>query len=115
MSLSVQNSNSSRKNSYSNCHMLQMYVTFKVTEEISFDFSIIISYWYSIVINKRCEVMYFQHECIVGVPEKPFTAITLNNVKITATTGLEVRNAAVVVTGGTTMKVSSGSAYIMQS
>ena len=36
---------------------------------------------------------------IVGVPEKPFTAITLNAVKITAKTGLEVRNAAVTVTG----------------
>jgi hypothetical protein len=35
-------------------------------------------------------------------------------VNITAKTGLEVRNAAVVVTGGTTMKVSSGSAYIIQ-
>jgi polygalacturonase len=52
---------------------------------------------------------------IVGVPEKPFTGITLNNVKIAAKTGLEVRNAAVTVTNGTAMTVSSGSAYIVQS
>ena len=35
--------------------------------------------------------------------------------KITAKKGLEVRNAAVTVTGGTAMTVSSGSAYIIQS
>ena len=52
---------------------------------------------------------------IVGVPEKPFTGITLNNVKITAKTGLTVRNATVSATNGTAMTVSSGSGYIIQS
>jgi hypothetical protein len=51
----------------------------------------------------------------MGVPGKPFTGITLNAVKITAKTGLEVRNAAVTATGGTAMTVSSGSASIIQS
>jgi hypothetical protein len=51
----------------------------------------------------------------VGVPEKPFTGITLNDVKITTKTGLQVRNAAVTTTGGTAMTVSSGTAYLVQS
>ena len=72
-------------------------------------------YYHNITINNLTATGASAAGYIVGVPEKPFTAITLNAVKITASTGLEVRNAAVVVTGGTTMKVSSGSAYIIQS
>lgn len=52
---------------------------------------------------------------IVGVPEEPLTAITLNAVKISAKTGVVVRNATVTVTGGTTISVSKGSAYILES
>ena len=52
---------------------------------------------------------------IVGVPEKLLTAITLNAVKISAKTGVVVRNATVTTTGGTAITVSSGSAYILQS
>jgi hypothetical protein len=51
----------------------------------------------------------------VGLPEKAFTDITLNAVNITAEKGLEVRNTVVTVIGGTTMKVPSESAYIIQS
>ncbi len=51
---------------------------------------------------------------IVGVPEKPLTNITLSSVSITAKTGLIVRNAT-VTTPSTTITVSSGSAYILQS
>jgi polygalacturonase len=71
-------------------------------------------YYYNITINNLTATGASAAGYIVGVPEKPFTGITLNAVNITAKTGLEVRNAAVVVTGGTTMKVSSGSAYIIQ-
>ncbi len=53
---------------------------------------------------------------IVGVPEKPLTAITLRAVTITAQTGLVVRNATVTVTpGGTKITVSRGNAYIIES
>ncbi len=52
---------------------------------------------------------------IVGVPEEPFYNIYLENVKISAKTGLTVRNATVTATNGTAMTVSSGSAYIIQS
>jgi len=52
---------------------------------------------------------------IVGVPEKPMTAITLVTVKITAKTGLVVRNATVTVTGGTSITAASGSAFVLQS
>ena len=72
-------------------------------------------YYHNITINNLTATGASAAGYIVGVPEKPFTAITLNAVKITAKTGLEVRNAAVVVTGGTAMNVSSGSAYIIQS
>ncbi len=51
---------------------------------------------------------------IVGVTELPLTNITLNGVKITAKTGLVVRNATITATGGTTLTVSSGPAYIIQ-
>lgn len=51
---------------------------------------------------------------IVGVTEKPFYNIYLEAVKVTATTGLVVRNATVTVSNGTAMTVSSGSAYIIQ-
>jgi polygalacturonase len=72
-------------------------------------------YYHNITINNLTATGASAAGYIVGVPEKAFTSITLNAVKITAKTGLEVRNAAVVVTGGTTMNVSSGSAYIIQS
>jgi polygalacturonase len=72
-------------------------------------------YYHSITVNNMTASGATAAGYIVGVPEKPFTSITLNDVKITATTGLEVRNATVTVTGGTTMTVSSGSAYIIQS
>jgi polygalacturonase len=52
---------------------------------------------------------------IVGVPEEPFYNIYLENVKISAKTGLTVRNATVTATNGTAITVSSGSAYIIQS
>jgi hypothetical protein len=51
---------------------------------------------------------------IVGVPELPITAVHLNSVNITATTGVQVRNAT-VSTSSTTINVSSGSAWILQS
>ncbi len=51
---------------------------------------------------------------IVGVPEKPLTGITLKAVKITAKTGIVVRNATVTVTGGTKITVSSGPSYIIE-
>lgn len=51
---------------------------------------------------------------IVGVTELPLTNITLSGVKITAKTGLVVRNATITATNGTTLTVSSGSAYIIQ-
>lgn len=51
---------------------------------------------------------------IVGVPEEPLAAITLNGVKITAEEGLVVRNAAVSSTEGITITVSHRSAYIIQ-
>ncbi len=71
-------------------------------------------YYHNITINTLTATGASAAGYIVGVPEKPFTGITLNGVKITAKTGLEVRNAAVTVTGGTAMTVSSGSAYIIQ-
>jgi polygalacturonase len=71
-------------------------------------------YYHNITVNNLTATGVSAAGYIVGVPEKPFTAITLNAVKITAKTGLEVRNAAVTVTGGTAMTVSSGSAYIIQ-
>jgi len=51
---------------------------------------------------------------IIGVPERPMTGITLNNVNIAAKTGLEVRNATVSTTS-VTFTVTSGSAYILES
>ncbi len=51
---------------------------------------------------------------IVGATELPFTNITLSGVKITAKTGLVVRNATITANNGTTLTVSSGSAYIIQ-
>ncbi|MFG2940355.1 pectinesterase family protein [Streptomyces sp. NPDC048282] len=51
---------------------------------------------------------------IVGVPERPITGLTLNSVSITAKTGLTVRNAT-VRTSSTTIKPTSGSAYLVQS
>jgi polygalacturonase len=51
---------------------------------------------------------------IVGVTELPLTNITLSGVKISAKTGLVVRNATITANNGTTLTVSSGAAYIIQ-
>jgi polygalacturonase len=51
---------------------------------------------------------------VVGVPEKPITNVTLSSVSVAAKTGLTVRNAT-VTTSSTSISVSSGSAYILQS
>jgi polygalacturonase len=51
---------------------------------------------------------------IVGVTEEPLYNIYLEGVKISATTGLVVRNATVTVSNGTAITVSSGSAYVIQ-
>ncbi|MFI6253567.1 pectinesterase family protein [Streptomyces sp. NPDC051016] len=51
---------------------------------------------------------------IVGLPEQPITGITLSSVTISAKTGLTVRNAT-VSTKSTTIKPTSGSAYLLQS
>jgi polygalacturonase len=51
---------------------------------------------------------------VVGVPEQPIANVTLSSVNITAKTGLMVRNAT-VTTVSTTINVSSGSVYILQS
>ncbi len=72
-------------------------------------------YYHNITVNNLTATGASAAGYIVGVPEKPFTGITLNAVKITAKTGLEVRSAAVTTKGGTAMTVSSGSAYIIQS
>jgi polygalacturonase len=52
---------------------------------------------------------------IVGVTEKPLTNITLNNVVISGSTGIIVRNAAVISSGGTKITATSGSGFIIQS
>ena len=52
---------------------------------------------------------------VVGVPEEPFYNICLNSVQISATTGLVVRNATITTSGNTTITVSSGSPYIIES
>jgi polygalacturonase len=72
-------------------------------------------YYHGITVNNLTATGATAAGYVVGLPEKPFTGIKLNDVKITAKTGLEVRNAAVTATGGTAMTVSSGSAYIIQS
>ena len=51
---------------------------------------------------------------VIGVTEKPFTNITLNNVHITAKTGLQVRNTTLLICA-TTITVSSGSSYLIES
>jgi polygalacturonase len=51
---------------------------------------------------------------IVGVTEEPLYNIYLEGVKISAKTGLVVRNATVTVSNGTAMTVSSGSGYVLQ-
>jgi polygalacturonase len=45
---------------------------------------------------------------IVGVPEKPFTNIYLNNCKLTAYKGIQIRNATVNVTDTSLISVKSG-------
>ena len=50
---------------------------------------------------------------IVGVPEMPLKNIHLQNVSISASTGLIVRNASIDTTA-TNVKVTSGSSYIIQ-
>jgi polygalacturonase len=51
---------------------------------------------------------------IIGVPEKPITALSLSSVSIAAATGVVVRNAT-VTTSAATITPSSGSAWILQS
>lgn len=51
---------------------------------------------------------------IVGLPEQPITALTLSSVKISAETGLTVRNATLTTTA-TTITPASGPVYISQS
>ncbi|MFJ9899945.1 pectinesterase family protein [Streptomyces sp. NPDC091280] len=51
---------------------------------------------------------------IIGLPERPVTALTLTSVTISAKTGLTVRNAT-VKTNSTTIKPASGPAYVVQS
>ncbi len=72
-------------------------------------------YYHDITVNNLVATGASTAGTIVGVPEEPFTAITLNGVKITSKKGIEVRNATVTVKGGTTVTVSSGSAYIIES
>ena len=50
---------------------------------------------------------------IVGLPEQQFTNITLQHVNITATTGLEVRNATLSVCD-TTITATSGPSFIIE-
>ncbi len=72
-------------------------------------------YYHNITVNNLVATGSSTAGTIVGVPEEPFTGITLNAVKITAKKGIEVRNATVTVKGGTTITVSSGSSYIIES
>ena len=72
-------------------------------------------YYHNITVNNLVATGASTAGTIVGVPEEPFTGITLNAVKITAKKGIEVRNATVTVKGGTTITVSSGSSYIIES
>lgn len=51
---------------------------------------------------------------IVGVTEIPLVRINLEAVKITAKTGLVVRNATVTTSAGTAITVSSGSSFVLQ-
>jgi hypothetical protein len=67
MTILVQNSSLSRKNSYLNCYISQFYVTFKKAKEISFAFSSSISYFYIVKINKRCEIMYYVRNIVEGL------------------------------------------------
>ncbi len=71
-------------------------------------------YYHDITVNNLTATGATAAGYIVGLPEKPLTDIVLNAVKISATTGLEVRNAGVVTSRGTTITVASGSSYIIQ-
>ncbi|NNC12525.1 hypothetical protein HII28_11630 [Planctomonas sp. JC2975] len=52
---------------------------------------------------------------LVGVPEQPLTAISLQGVTIAATTGLTIRNATVSADAATSITVTSGAPVILQS
>lgn len=52
---------------------------------------------------------------LVGLPEKPLTAISLQGVNIAATTGLTIRNATVTSDAATAITVQSGAPIILQS
>lgn len=52
---------------------------------------------------------------LVGVPERPLTAISLHNVNIAATTGLTIRNATVTADDATKITVQSGQPVILES
>lgn len=72
-------------------------------------------FYHDITVNNLVATGASDAGTIVGVPEKLLTAITLNAVKISAKTGVIVRNATVTTTNGTSITVSSGSVYIIQS
>jgi pectin methylesterase-like acyl-CoA thioesterase len=52
---------------------------------------------------------------LVGLPEQPLTAISLQNVNIAATTGLTIRNATVTSDAATKIAVEDGLPVILQS
>jgi polygalacturonase len=71
-------------------------------------------YYHDITISKITASSATTAGYVVGVPEKPITNVTLSSVNITAKTGLTARNAT-VTTSSTTISVSSGPVYILQS
>ncbi len=71
-------------------------------------------YYHDITISKVTATGASTAGQVVGVPERPITALTLSAVSIAATTGVVVRNAT-VTTSSTTITPSSGSAWILQS
>ncbi len=73
-------------------------------------------YYHNIMVSNLVATGASDAGTIVGVPEKPLTAITFMDVTITARTGVVLRNATVtVVPGGTKITVSRGNAYILES
>ncbi len=72
-------------------------------------------YYHNIVVNNLTATGASDAGTIVGVPEEPLSAILLNAVKITAKTGIVVRNTTVTVTHSTRITVSSGPPYIIES
>jgi polygalacturonase len=71
-------------------------------------------YYHDITITKVTATGASTAGQIVGLPERSITALTLNLVNISATTGVVVRNAT-LTTSSTTIHPSSGSSWILQS